>query len=68
MKPIKGWVVIDTDGEMILPTLNWSKRSYSTKSFIRNRDSFYSSAVTMTWEAYQNRGYRCIRVTLRADE
>ena len=67
MKPVKGWVVIDPDGEIISSSLNWSKKSYSIESFIRNRDDFYSSTVTMEWETYENRGYRCIRVTLRSD-
>ena len=68
MKSVKEWVVIDPDGEMIPPTLNWSKQIYSIESFIRNKFNFYDSTLIMKWKDYQKRGYRCIRVTLRTDE
>ena len=58
MKPIKGWVVIDKDGYVI----------YQTFDPIKNEAIFQlAGRMDKSWKQLYGQGYRCIRVTLRAD-
>ena len=58
MKPVKGWVVIDPDGEAIYPSFEEKK----TESIFQ-----LAGRMDKSWKSLYNRGYRCIRVTLRED-
>ena len=66
MKPIKGWVVIDPDGEILYGTF----RKVKMKSIIIAENEKFRSILPLQaneWKRLYNRGYRCIRVTLRSD-
>ncbi len=56
MKPVKGWVVVDPSGMVILHTFRINE-----DDSIKN----YLSDGSTKWEYFYNRGYRCIRVELK---
>ena len=62
MKEVKGWVVIDPDGEVIYGSFNPNKRRDSIYAFRGHYDKFFE------WSWWRNQGYRCIRVTLTQDK
>ena len=62
MKPIKGWVVVDPDGENEFWTLRYERKD-AVKCFLV---AFWNNEY-WGWKYYYKQGYRCIRVTLRED-
>ena len=59
MKSVKGWVVVDKEGDARMGTFNEDKKwSKGEMENYYHRD----------WKELYKIGYRCIRATLRADE
>ena len=72
MKPIKGWVVIGPDGDSMLDTFRPGKKSFSMWAVINEEcENAYIEESNYgkhrAWRYFYNRGYRCLRVTLRGD-
>ena len=72
MKPVKGWVVIDLDKEAVMQTLSVTTKKLSIWAFLKLRQAEggtytkYGKPVKSIWRYLYNRGYRCVRVTLRS--
>lgn len=65
MKSVKGWVVIDPNGEAVMKTLSLTTKKLSTWAFITTKQV---RGIYQDWSSYwYKRGYRCVRVTLRED-
>ncbi len=76
MKQVKGWVVIDDKDQAIMRTLSLRTKKLSIWAFLKLQQAVggtyiqYGEPINekLVWRYYYNRGYRCIRVTLRADK
>ena len=63
MKEVKGWVVIDENGENEFWTLRYERKD-TVKCFL---EAFWNNEY-WGWKYYYRLGYRCVRVTLREDK
>jgi len=70
MKPVKGWVVIEyhkSGVQVVYYKSHRHNRRSSIRDFLKQRYSNNMRWSTESWRYFYNRGYRCIRVTLRSD-
>ena len=70
MKPIKGWVVVNPTAKRqdVVFTFSRSGEKLAIEAFLMLRKPTPTQVELLTWKDFYTIGYRCIRVTLRADE